>query len=288
MKNEITIFNNEDFSIEAIERDGEPWFFAKPLCEQIDLTNVSQAVSRLDDDEKGIYSSDTLGGRQDVSIVNESGLYSLILTSRKPEAKRFKKWITSEVLPAIRKTGSYSVPKLNNQKALAQQLKATVDELLVSLEREEQLQIELNTAVEVIEEKDEVIDTLNEILVNEYGQWCNATKISSILCEKFEVIDGNDTYIFNPSNQDIGNYFRTQEIAYQNGRNIKQDIKNRWPGLFALFPFVGKNNVMGNTLKMNLANEYAMDYLLKMKNSMIDDGIGIKKKPRIKRSGLVF
>lgn len=88
---------------------GEPWFVAKDVCNALGIKNSRDAVDRLDDDEKGVVQTDTLGGPQKVTIVNESGLYSLILRSDKPEAKAFKRWITHEVLPAIRKTGGYVI-----------------------------------------------------------------------------------------------------------------------------------------------------------------------------------
>lgn len=88
---------------------GNPWFVAKDVCRVLGLENVSKAVSDLEDDEKGITISDTPGGNQSMLTISESGLYSLIFRSRKPEAKRFRKWVTSEVLPAIRKTGSYAL-----------------------------------------------------------------------------------------------------------------------------------------------------------------------------------
>jgi anti-repressor protein len=90
-----------------IDKNGNPWWVAKDVCKVLDLGQVSRAVSRLDDDEKGTSIIRTLGGNQRMTTVNESGLYSLIMTSRKPEAKAFKKGVTSEVLPTIRKTGSY-------------------------------------------------------------------------------------------------------------------------------------------------------------------------------------
>ena len=90
-----------------INDDGNPWFVHADACRVLDITNSGNAAARLDSDEKGVHSMDTLGGRQELTIISESGLYSLILTSRKPEAKRFKKWITSEVIPSIRKTGRY-------------------------------------------------------------------------------------------------------------------------------------------------------------------------------------
>ena len=79
------------------------------MCRALGLGNSSKAIMPLDDDEKGITISDTLGGKQEMTTINEPGLYSLILRSRKPEAKAFKRWITHEVIPAIRKTGGYIV-----------------------------------------------------------------------------------------------------------------------------------------------------------------------------------
>lgn len=86
------------------------WFVAKDICDILGLTNSRQATSALDDDEKGVISNDTPGGRQAMTVVNESGMYALILQSRKPEAKAFRKWVTSEVLPSIRKYGFYISP----------------------------------------------------------------------------------------------------------------------------------------------------------------------------------
>lgn len=90
---------------------GNPWWVAKDVCDILEHSNHRVAIEMLDDDEKGVSKVYTLGGEQDVSTVSESGLYTLILRSNKPEAKPFRKWVTSEVLPSIRKTGSYSVQK---------------------------------------------------------------------------------------------------------------------------------------------------------------------------------
>lgn len=88
----------------------EPWFAAKDVCELLGLDNSRQAVSRLDDDEKGVINSDTLGGKQELTFVNESGMYALIFQSRKPQARAFRKWVTGEVLPSLRKYGYYVDP----------------------------------------------------------------------------------------------------------------------------------------------------------------------------------
>jgi prophage antirepressor-like protein len=98
--------HHEKFSV--IDRDGEPWFVLNEVCAKLEIANPSDAASRLDDDEKDtIGITDSIGRSRKTTIINESGLYSVILRSVKPEAKRFKKWITSEVLPSIRKTGGY-------------------------------------------------------------------------------------------------------------------------------------------------------------------------------------
>ena len=106
----IIPFQFDALSVRVITDDrGDPWFVAADVCAALEISNVSQATGRLDDDEKLVYALHMSGQNREVLIVNESGLYSLILGSRKPEAKRFKKWVTSEVLPSIRKTGSYAV-----------------------------------------------------------------------------------------------------------------------------------------------------------------------------------
>lgn len=105
-------FDFEEQAIRTVMRDGEPWFVAVDVCRVLELANTSQAVSRLDEDEKGIISNDTLGGPQQMLIISESGFYALVNRSDKLEAKRFRKWVTSVVLPSIRKTGSYVHPTI--------------------------------------------------------------------------------------------------------------------------------------------------------------------------------
>lgn len=106
--NDLVIFENPEFGqVRTMNKDGEPWFVAVDVCKALEISNNRMAINRLDDDEKGVSLTDTLGGKQDMTIINESGLYSLVLGSRKPEAKKFKRWITHEVIPSIRKTGGY-------------------------------------------------------------------------------------------------------------------------------------------------------------------------------------
>ena len=104
----LKIFEKPEFgSVRVVEKDGDPWFVAKDVCDCLEVGNSRDAVATLDEDEKGVATIDTLGGAQEMATISESGLYSLILRSRKPEAKTFKRWIVREVLPSIRKTGSY-------------------------------------------------------------------------------------------------------------------------------------------------------------------------------------
>lgn len=106
--NAIQHFDFEGASVRTHMKGNEPWFVLSDICRVLEITNVGNAAARLDDDEKGdIRSVDAIGRDQQIIVVNESGLYSLILTSRKVAAKRFKKWVTSEVLPTLRRTGVY-------------------------------------------------------------------------------------------------------------------------------------------------------------------------------------
>lgn len=100
-------FDYNGKQVRTVMLNGEPWFVAKDVCEVLELGTTSKAIERLDDDEKGVNSIPTLGGKQGMSIISESGLYSLTLSSKKPQAKPFKRWVTHEVIPTIRKTGGY-------------------------------------------------------------------------------------------------------------------------------------------------------------------------------------
>lgn len=114
---QLKIFENEEFGqIRTVMRDGEVWFIARDVAEALGYANASDAISKhVDREDKGIAKCDTLGGTQELTVLNESGLYSLILSSKLGSAKRFKRWVTSEVLPAIRKTGSYEMSRLSKE-----------------------------------------------------------------------------------------------------------------------------------------------------------------------------
>ena len=107
--NEVKIFENAEFgSVRTMEIEGEPYFVGKDVAEILGYSNPRKAMAdHVDDEDKGVTKCDTLGGTQEMTVINESGLYSLILSSKLPNAKKFKHWVTSEVLPTIRRHGAY-------------------------------------------------------------------------------------------------------------------------------------------------------------------------------------
>ena len=152
---QIQCFENSMFGrVRVIERDGEPWFVAKDVCECLGIANPRDAVSRLDDDEKGVGKADTLGGSQDVALVSESGLYALIMRSNKPDAKAFRKWVTAEVLPSIRKNGVYALAP----KTYVEALRALANEV-------EQKEL-------AIKQRDEAVRTKTHIVEGRDAEMC--------------------------------------------------------------------------------------------------------------------
>ncbi len=109
--NGLQIFTYNGNEVRTVQKDGEPWWVLKDVCEVLGISKYRDTAARLEDDERELIRVDTLGGAQEMLCVNESGLYNVILRSDKPEAKPFRKWVTSEVLPPIRKHGAYMTPE---------------------------------------------------------------------------------------------------------------------------------------------------------------------------------
>lgn len=107
--NQIQAFENTEMgTVRVVDVNGEPYFVAKEVCDILGYTNSRKAIAdHVDEEDKGVTKCDTLGGAQNLTIINESGLYSLILSSKLPKAKDFKRWVTSEILPSVRKYGAY-------------------------------------------------------------------------------------------------------------------------------------------------------------------------------------
>lgn len=128
--NKPAIFNHDTFGdIRIIDRNGEPWFVSQDIAAPLEIQNIRQNIAELDDDEKGVCTVYTPGGPQEMSVISESGLYSLIFRSRKPEAKEFKRWVTHIVLPAIRERGEYAPSRQKEVAVDVDALIALVDRL---------------------------------------------------------------------------------------------------------------------------------------------------------------
>lgn len=122
--NGLQVFKFRDNQVRVIEKDGEPWWVLKDVCDVLGLSNARMIADRLDEDDVSqTYTIDSLNRQQQTNVVNESGLYNVIIRSDKPEAKQFKRWITHEVLPTIRKHGAYMAPVFNIPKTLPEALR---------------------------------------------------------------------------------------------------------------------------------------------------------------------
>lgn len=152
-ENEIQVWNYEGAEVRTVQIDGEPWFVLADICRELEISHVKDTATRIDEDDLGQTEViDRMGRSQKAWIINESGLYTVILRSDKPQAKPFRKWVTSVVLPSIRKTGSYSVQQPNAFENLSPQL-----QVLIQMEtRQKQIearQAEQATALAGLEQK---------------------------------------------------------------------------------------------------------------------------------------
>lgn len=150
--------------LDVLMIDGEPWFASRDVGAILGLTNVRQSVAYLDDDEKGVTTADTPGGQQEISVISEAGLYSLIMRSRVPAAGAFKRWVTHDVLPAIRKTGRYVEPAAPKTRVeLARELLAAEERAELALQQAEEQRALLGRAhsmLKAVEPKVEAYDAL--------------------------------------------------------------------------------------------------------------------------------
>ncbi|MDY2957068.1 MAG: phage antirepressor KilAC domain-containing protein [Lachnospiraceae bacterium] len=167
---ELEIFKNEEFGgIRTVVIENEPWFVGKDIAFVLGYSNSRKAIiDHVDDEDKGVTKCDTLGGSQDLTVINESGLYSLILSSKLPTAKKFKRWVTSEVLPTIRKHGAYMTDEkafdvLHNANGLADLLQQAAEQL-----KQKDVQIERMKPKALF--ADAVASSKNSILIGELSK----------------------------------------------------------------------------------------------------------------------
>lgn len=223
--NEIKIFNNQVFGeIRTLQIDGEPWFVGKDIANALGYKNSTIAlVDNVDAEDKGVTKVSTLGGMQDATIINESGLYSLVFGSRLEGAKRFKHWVTSEVIPQIRKTGTYNLPS-NYTEAL--------ERLLIEVKENERLVNENETFKaerEVLLPKadffDAVTDSKTAIPVGDVakvlGMGIGRNKLFEFLRDEKILTYDNRPY---QKYIDLG-YFRVVEQKYEKNGEVCINIK---------------------------------------------------------------
>ena len=171
-------FNSPEFgNVRTVMIDGNPWFVAADICKALELDKTWNALQRLDDDEKGTTSISTLGGTQNMSIVNEPGLYTLVIGSKKSSAKAFRRWITHDVIPSIRKHGMYATDELLDNPEFAIQV-------FQKLKEERDRNRELSEA-------NRNLKTTNQALTHDTREW-KSRAIVNALVRKYASKRGND------------------------------------------------------------------------------------------------
>lgn len=217
--NDIQIFNNETFGeIRTLSINGEPWFVAQDIAGALGYGNSRDAVFKhVDADDKGVAKCDTLGGAQDMTVINESGMYSLILGSKLTNAKKFKHWVTSEVLPSIRKTGGYNLPQ-----TYPEALRALADQA----EKMEQLRLENTEMKPKAEFFDAVAGSKQAISLGDVAKILAYPKIGRN--KLFEILRDRDILQNNniPYQKYIdAGYFRVIEQKYNAGDEVRISLK---------------------------------------------------------------
>lgn len=186
MSNELQVFQYEGNETRVVMVDGEPWWVAKDVCDVLDISNSRDAVSALDDDEKADVGISDGSQIRHMNAISESGLYTLIMRSNKPEAKRFRKWVTSEVLPSIRKRGEYVAPQ-------AKQGKAVKDDALawekIAAEKRKDVRLRAKGLLDGLKEFRDVMTPESRAVImvkyNEMLTGCNMPQLLPVATEKW-------------------------------------------------------------------------------------------------------
>ena len=236
-ENKIQVWNYESSEVRTVQVNGEPWFVLADVCKVLEISNSRNISSRLEPDEKGVTLVDTLGGTQQMTIINESGLYTVILRSDKPQAKPFRKWVTSEVLPSIRKHGAYMTPETIKKVMLTPDfIISLAGELKNEQEKNKKLTLEL-------ESKDEEISTLKpkatycdlvlsctnavpiSLIAKDYGM--SARKLNSILNDMKIQYKCGGQWILNQNYAGKG-YTKSATHTYNTIYGTAANIRTNW------------------------------------------------------------
>lgn len=247
MDNEIITFNNEGFGeIRGLAINGEPWFVGKDIAERLGYSNPRDAMYKhVDSEDKNTVAfRDGIKGNPNMTIINESGLYSLILSSKLPRAKEFKHWVTSEVLPTIRKTGTYHQPKGKELLALAL---VEANTMLTTLEKENQ-----NLKMDIAHKTEEIVDLKPKAI---FADRVTACKGDISIWDLADLVTKNGKAI---GRNGMFNWLRDNGYFFKNGRKAKQKYVKE--GLFVLdirpttngAKFISSTRVTGKGVKQIL------------------------------------
>lgn len=263
-ENRMQVFNNDQFgSVRTVVKDGEPWFVAADVCKALEIGNPTDVMRRLDDDERTLVSIEGASNTLPVNVINEPGLYAVVLGSRKPEAKAFKRWITHEVIPTIRKTGGY----VANDDLFVETYFGDADESMKSafratLERVRRLNEEkkaLNETVAVQSQQiaemrpkvtyyDVILNSPDAItmsvIAKDYGK--SAKWLNKKLNELGVQFKQGDIWLLYAEHADKG-YTKTETYTYVDSSDIKHSrVHTKWTqkGRFFLYDLLKSNGVL--------------------------------------------
>lgn len=248
--NELHIFKNNEFgAVRALSIDGEPWFVGKDVAEILGYTNPQKAIrDHVDEDDKGVNEMDTPGGTQRIVFINESGLYSLVLQSKLPSAKKFKHWVASDVLPTIRKHGVYAVDEvLQNPDMLIEALQALkveraereklAEENAIHIQQIAELQPKATYYDMVLQSPDAVLTT---VIAKDYGM--SARTLNKILRDCHIQYKLGDSWILYQKYAEKG-YTTSKTYALDDGRTAMNTCWTQKGRLF-IYDLLKSNGIL--------------------------------------------
>lgn len=263
-ENRMQVFNNDQFgSVRTVVKDGEPWFVAADVCKALEIGNPTDVMRRLDDDERTLVSIEGASNTLPVNVINEPGLYAVVLGSRKPEAKAFKRWITHEVIPTIRKTGGY----VANDDLFVETYFGDADESMKSafratLERVRRLNEEKKALNETVAVQSQQIAEMSpkvtyydvilnspdaitmSVIAKDYGK--SAKWLNKKLNELGVQFKQGDIWLLYAEHADKG-YTKTETYTYVDSSDIKHSrVHTKWTqkGRFFLYDLLKSNGVL--------------------------------------------
>ncbi|MGU3462945.1 phage antirepressor KilAC domain-containing protein [Bacillus sp. D48C] len=255
--NQLQVFNNEEFGqVRTVVQGEDAWFVAKDVSDILGFSEASSMTRTLDEDEKGLHNIQTVQGVQKLTVINESGLYSSILRSRKPQAKAFKKWVTSEVLPSIRKHGAYMTPNTINALlqdpdliiGLASQLKQEQQARQVAEQKNLMLTQQIAENASKITYLDQILQSQDTVTVSQiaadYG--LSAMRLNKILNDEKVQYKVNNQWLLYSKHQNKGyTKSKTVDVVHTDGsRSVKMNTRWKQKGRIFIHELLKKRGII--------------------------------------------